>query len=81
MQRGRSSRKRRSLRFGKKQTEHEDLRPRLTPEAEFETNLALALHIPPSELDGRLTSRDWAMFIAWWEKHGTFESLMINKEE
>ena len=77
----RCSQKRPSPRFGNQQLDHEELRPKLTAEAEFEINLALALHIPPSELDGRLTSRDWAMFLAWWEKHGTFESLMVNKEE
>jgi hypothetical protein len=44
-------------------------------------NLALALGATPSELDARLTSRDWAYYIAWWDKHGTFATLMVEKEK
>lgn len=57
-----------------------DLYPRLTPSAEFEVNLALALRCAPSELDSRLTSRDWALLVAWWEKHGGFEPLVVEKD-
>lgn len=44
-------------------------------------NLGLALGATPSELERRLSSRDWAYYVAWWEKHGTFESLVVVKDK